>query len=154
MYKTDILFISQNDIQYLLPSSGVGSSREKIPYVQGQNQQPLGDTPHPNQRNHSNMVGTERGHQRTDRLKPQSQKNYQSNHMEPAFSISMKLWAMPCRATQEGQVMMESSDKMWPTGEGNDKPLHYSCLENPMNSMKRQKDRILKDELPRSAGAQ
>ena len=49
---------------------------------------------------------------------------------------------------------MESSDKMWSTGEGNGKPLEYSCLENPMNSMKRQKDRTLKDELPRSAGAQ
>ena len=47
-----------------------------------------------------------------------------------------------------------SSDKMWSTGEGNGKPLQYSCLENPMNSMKRQKDRTLKDELPRSAGAQ
>ena len=49
---------------------------------------------------------------------------------------------------------MESSDKMWFTGEGNGKPLQYSCLENPMNSMKRQKDRTLKDELPRSVGAQ
>ena len=48
---------------------------------------------------------------------------------------------------------MESSDKMWSTGEGNGKPLQYSCLENPMNSMKRQKDRTLKDELPRSVGA-
>ena len=43
---------------------------------------------------------------------------------------------------------------MWPTGEGNGKPLQYSCLENPMNSMKRQKGRTLKDELPRSVGAQ
>ena len=42
---------------------------------------------------------------------------------------------------------------MWPTGEGNGKPLQYSCLENPMNSMKRQNDRILKEELPRSVGA-
>ena len=50
--------------------------------------------------------------------------------------------------------MVESSDKMWSTGEGNSKPLHYSCLENPMNSMKRQKDRALKDELPRLVGAQ
>ena len=50
--------------------------------------------------------------------------------------------------------MVENSDRMWSTGEGNDKPLQYSCLENPMNSMKRQKDRILKDELPRSVGAQ
>ena len=60
---------------------------------------------------------------------------------------------MPCRATQDGQVMVESSDKMWSPGEGNGKPLQYSCLENPMNSMKRQKDRTLK-ELPRSVGTQ
>ena len=50
--------------------------------------------------------------------------------------------------------MVESSDKTWSTGEGNRKPLQYSSLENPMNSMKRQKDRTLKDELPRSIGAQ
>ena len=49
--------------------------------------------------------------------------------------------------------MVESSDKMWSTGEGNGKPLQYSCLENPMNNMKRQKDRTLKDELPRLVGA-
>ena len=49
---------------------------------------------------------------------------------------------------------MERSDRMWSTGEGNGKPLQYSCLENPMNSMKNQKDRTLKDELPRSTGAQ
>ena len=51
-------------------------------------------------------------------------------------------------------VMVESSDKTWFTEEGNGKPLQYSCLENPMNSMKRQKDRTLKDELPRLVGAQ
>ena len=50
--------------------------------------------------------------------------------------------------------MVESSSKMWFTGEGNGKPLQYSCLENPMNSMKRQNDRIPKEELPRSLGAQ
>ena len=50
--------------------------------------------------------------------------------------------------------MVESSDKMWFTGEGNGKSLQYSCLENPMNRMKRHDDRILKDELPRSVGAQ
>ena len=61
---------------------------------------------------------------------------------------------MPCRATQDGRVTVESSDKIWSTGEGNGKPFRYSCLENPMNSMKRQKDRTLKDELPRSVGAQ
>ena len=50
--------------------------------------------------------------------------------------------------------MVESSDKMWSTGEGNGKPFQYSCLENPMNCMKRQEDKTLKDELPRSIGAQ
>ena len=50
--------------------------------------------------------------------------------------------------------MVENSGKKWSTGEGNGKPLQYSCLENPMNSMKRQKDRTVKDELPRSVGAQ
>ena len=50
--------------------------------------------------------------------------------------------------------MVERSDRIWSTGEGNGKPLQYSCLENPMNSVKRQKDRTLKDELPRSVGAQ
>ena len=50
--------------------------------------------------------------------------------------------------------MVENSDKIWPTGEGNGKPLRYSCLENPMNSMKRQNDRIRKEELPRSVGVQ
>ena len=50
--------------------------------------------------------------------------------------------------------MVESSDERWSTREGNGKPLQHFCLENPMNSMKRQKDRTLKDELPRSVGAQ
>ena len=66
----------------------------------------------------------------------------------------MKLWAMLCRATQDRRVVVESSDKTWSTGEVNGKPLQYSYLENPMNSMKRQKDRTLKDELPRSVGNQ
>ena len=61
---------------------------------------------------------------------------------------------MRCRATQDGWVRVERSEKMWSTGEGNDKTLHYSCLENLMTSMKRQKDRTLKDELPRLVGAQ
>ena len=60
---------------------------------------------------------------------------------------------MRCRATQDVQVTVESSDKMWSTGERNGKPFQYSCLENPMNSMKRQKDKTLKDELPRAVGA-
>ena len=57
-------------------------------------------------------------------------------------------------ATQDRWVMVERSDRMWSTGKGNGKPLQYSCLENPMNSMRRQNGRILKDELPRSVGAQ
>ena len=61
---------------------------------------------------------------------------------------------MPRRATQDGQVMVDSSDKTWSSGEGNGKTLQYSCLENAMKSMKRQKDRTLKDELPRSVSAQ
>ena len=61
---------------------------------------------------------------------------------------------MPCRATQDIWVMVGSSDKTWSTGEGNGKPLQYFCLENPMDSIKRQKDRTLKDELPRLVGAQ
>ena len=60
---------------------------------------------------------------------------------------------MLCRATQDRLVMVESSDKMWSIGEGNDKPFQYSCLENPMNSMERQKEITLKDEFPRSVGA-
>ena len=70
------------------------------------------------------------------------------------MSHSVKLRAMLCRANQDGWVTVESSDKMWSTEKGNGKPLQYSCLENPINSMKRQKDRTLKDELPRSVGTQ
>ena len=61
---------------------------------------------------------------------------------------------MLCGATQDRWVMVERSDRMWSTGEGNSKPLQYSCLENPMNSMNRQNDRILKEELARSVGVQ
>ena len=61
---------------------------------------------------------------------------------------------MPCGATQDGQVMVERSDRMWSTGEGNSKPLQYSCLENSMDSRKRQKDGTLKEELLRLVGAQ
>ena len=57
-------------------------------------------------------------------------------------------------ATQDGRVMVERSDRMWSTEEGNGKPLQYFCLENPMNSRKSQNDRILKEELPRTVGAQ
>ena len=117
------------------------SSHEEIPHVQGK-------------RNSSKMVGVVRGHQRADTLKPYSQKTSQSNHTRTtALSSSMKL-SHAHGATQDGWVMMEKSDRMWSTGEGNGKALQYSCLENPMNSRKRQNDRILKEELPRSVGAQ
>ena len=99
-------------------------SREEIPLIQGK-------------RNPSKMVGVARGHQRADTLKPYSQKTSQSNHARTsALSNSMKL-SHARGATQDGRVMVERSDRMWSTGERNGKPLQYSCLENPMNSMKR-----------------
>ena len=100
------------------------------------------------------MVGVARGHQRADTLKPYPQKSSQPNHNRTtAFSNSMKL-SHACGATQDGWVMVERSDRVWSTREGNGKPLQYSCLENPMNSMKRQNDKILKEELPKSVDAQ
>ena len=117
------------------------SSHKEIPYAQGK-------------RNPSKMVGVARGRQRADTLKPYSQKTSQSNHTRTtALSNSMKL-SHASRATQVGRVIVERSDRMWSTGEGNGKPLQYSCLENPTNSMKRKNDRILKEELPRLVGAQ
>ena len=90
----------------------------------------------------------------SDTLKPYSQKTSQSNHIRTtALSNSMKL-SHACGATQDGWVMVKRSDRMWSTRERNGKPLQYSCLENPMNSMKRQNDKILKEEVPRSVGAQ
>ena len=61
---------------------------------------------------------------------------------------------MPCGATQDGRVVVERADRMWSTGEGNSKPLQYSCLENPMNIMNMQNNMILKEELRRSVGAE
>ena len=61
---------------------------------------------------------------------------------------------MPCRANQDRRVMVASSDKTWSTGGGDGIPLQYSCLENPMNSMKRQKNMTVKDKVPRLVGAQ
>ena len=117
------------------------SSHGEIPHAQGK-------------RNPSKMVGVARGHQRADTLKPYSQTTSHSNHTRTtASSNSMKL-SHARGATQDGPVMVERSDRMWSTGEGNGKPLQYSCLENPMNSMKRRNDRMLKQELPRSVGAQ
>ena len=117
------------------------SSREEIPHTQGK-------------RNPSKIVGVARRHQRADTLKPYSQKTRQSNHTRTtALSNTMKL-SHAHRATKDAQVMVERSDRMWSTGEGNGKPLQYSCLENTIHSMKRQNDRILKEEFPRSVGAQ
>ena len=117
------------------------NSGEEIPYTQGK-------------RNPSKKPSVARGHQRADTLKPYSQKTRQSNHTRTTtLSNSMKL-SHAHGAIQDGPVMVERSDRMCSTGEGNGKPLQYSCLENPMNSMKRQNDRILKEELARSVGAQ
>ena len=100
------------------------------------------------------MVGVARGHQRADTRKPYSQKTSQYNHIRTTpLSNSVKLSHF-YRATQDGQVMVERSDRICSAGEGNGKPLQYSCLENPMNSMKRQNDKILEEGLPRSVGAQ
>ena len=104
------------------------SSREEIPHAHGK-------------RNPSKMVGVVRGHQRADTLKPYSQKTSQSNHTRTtALSNSLKP-SHACGATQDGQVMVERSDRMCSTGKGNGKPLQYSCLENPMNSMNSMKRR-------------
>ena len=82
------------------------------------------------------------------------QETSQSNHTRTtALWNSMKL-SHARGATQNGRVMVERSDRMWSTGEGNGKPLQYSCLENPINSTKRQNDRILREELPRLVSAQ
>ena len=98
------------------------SSREEIPQAQGKI-------------NPSKMVGVARGYKRADALKSYSQKTSQSNHNRTtAMSNSMKL-SHACWATQDGRVMVERSDRMWSTGEGNGKPLQYFCLENAMNSM-------------------
>ena len=116
------------------------SSREERAHAQGK-------------RKPSKMVDVARGHQRADTLKPYSQKTSQSNHTRTtALPSSMKL-SHDREATQDGRVMVERSDRMWSSGEGNGKSLQYSCLENPMNSMKKQNGRILKEELPRSVGA-
>ena len=70
----------------------------------------------------------------------------------PLLCVNTKEYA--CWPPKMDGIMMESSDKTWSTGEQNGTPLQYSCLENPMNSMKGQKDMILKDELPRLVSVQ
>ena len=117
------------------------NSGEEIPHAQ-------------DKRNPSKMVGVARGHQRADTLESYSQETSQSNHTRTtALSNSVKL-SHAHGATQDRRVMVERSDRMWSTGEENGKPLQYSCLENPMNSMKRQNDRTPKEEFPRSLGTQ
>ena len=97
------------------------SSREEIPHAQ-------------DKRNTSKMVGAERRHERADTLKPNHRELPNLITWTTALSNSMKL-SHARGATQDGQDMVERSDRMWSTGEGNDKPLQYSCLENPMNNM-------------------
>ena len=106
------------------------SSREEIPHAQGK-------------RNPSKMVGLARGDQRADTLKSYSQKTSQSNHTRTTALSNSRKVNHACGENQDWVVMVERSDRTWSTGEGNGKPLQYSCLENPMNSMKRQNDRIL-----------
>ena len=97
---------------------GPVSSREEILHAQCK-------------RNPSKMVGVKRGHQKADTLKLYSQKNSQSNHTRTtAMSNSMKL-SHAHGATQDGRVMVERSDRMWSTGEGNGKPLQYLALRTP-----------------------
>ena len=111
------------------------SSREEIRHAQGK-------------RNSSKMVGVARGHQRAVTLKPYSQKSSQSNHTRTTALYNSIKPSHALGATQDRRVMVERFDRMRSTGEGNGKPLQYSCLENPINSMKRQNDRILKEEFP------
>ena len=108
---------------------------EEITQVQGKEQRlcfagAAVEIPHAQGKiNPSKMVGVARGHQRADTLKPYSQKTSQSNHTRiTALSNSMKLSHAP-GATQDRRVMVERSDRIWSTGEGNGKPLQYSCLE-------------------------
>ena len=102
------------------------------------------------------------GRQKKQELQSHSIQNENYNHRKLSKMItwiralcnSMKLWAMPCRATQGRQVMVERSDRMWSTRKGNGEPLQHSCLKTPMNSMKRQEDMTPGDELTRSVGVQ
>ena len=117
------------------------NSPEEIPHVQGK-------------RNPSKMVGVARGHQRADTLKPYSQKTNRSSHTRTtALSNSVKP-SHACEADQDGLAKVERPERLRSPGEGNGKPLQLSCLENPMNSMKGQNDRIPKEQLPRSVDAQ
>ena len=96
------------------------SSLEEIPHAQGN-------------RNPSKTVGVARGHQRANILKPYSQKTSQSNHTRTTALSNSKKLSHARGATQDGRVMVERCYRMWSTGEGNGKPLQYSCLENPVD---------------------
>ena len=136
----EITLVQGKEQQLCFAGAAMKKYMKEIPHAQGK-------------RNPSKMVSVARGHQRAHTLKPYSQKTSQSNHTRTtALSNSMKP-SHAHGATQDGRVMVERSDRMWSTGEGTGKPLQYSCLENPMNSMKRQNDRIPKEELPRSVDA-
>ena len=87
-----------------------GAAEKRYSHVQGK-------------RNPSKMVGVARGHQRADTLKPYSQNTSQSNHTRTTASSNSMKSSHGHRATQDGRVMVERSDRMWPTGEGNGKPL-------------------------------
>ena len=106
---------------------------EEIPLVQGKEQwlrlaeAAVKRKPHvQGKRNPSKMVGVPRGHQRADTLKPYSQKTSQSNHTGTTALSNSMILSHARGATQDGRVMVERSDRMWSTGEGNGKPLQYS----------------------------
>ena len=123
---------------YSLLALGCDRGGEEIPLIQGKEQQAVlcwssrEEISHAQgKRNPSMLVGVARGHQRADTLKPYSQKTSQSNHTRTtALFNSMKLSHVH-GATQDRRVTVERSDRLWSTGEGNGKPLQYSCLENP-----------------------
>ena len=115
------------------------SSCEEIPHSQGT-------------RNPSETVGVAQGHQRANTLKPYSQKTSQSNHTR-TVSDSMKLSHAP-GATQDGRVWWRNLTECGPLEKGMANHFSILALRTPMNSMKRQNDSILKEELPRSLGAQ
>ena len=118
------------------------SIREEIPHVQGK-------------RNPSKTVGVARGHQRADILKPYSQKTSQSNHTRTtAWSNSMKLSHAMWGSPKMGRSWWRGLTECGPLEKGMANHFSILALRNPMNSMKRQNDRILQEELPMSVGAQ
>ena len=129
---------AQEGLEELSHVEGQEGRGEEIPLVQGKEHwlhfagAAVKRYPTPKvKRNPSKTVGVARGHQRADTMKPYSQKTSQSNHTRTtALSNSMKL-SHACGATQDGWVMVERSDRMWFTGEGNGKPLSILALRTP-----------------------